>query len=166
LELSAAFDAIPAGEGKSPWGFSLSAKWLFLDAPLGLALLGNFSWSSGMDKSPQREGASLIVPLSWELGQGFSLLLSAGLFWPDWDRPAPRLLLSLGPLFNRGMFSAGLSLRGEFDFSAPSPVTLFGAGELRLFPPPSNLVFTLLGGFWNQGPRTGGFGGFALGTIF
>jgi hypothetical protein len=66
------------------------------------------------------------------------------------------------------MFGAGLSLRSEFDFSsaASSPVTLFGAGELRFFPPPSNLVFTLLGGFWNQGARTGGFGGFALGAIF
>ncbi|MDR3248306.1 MAG: PEGA domain-containing protein [Treponema sp.] len=185
LELAAAVDSVShaepdsldSGLGFGPWGFSLSTKWLFLppssDAPLSFALLGNFSWSSGMDKSPQREGASLIGPFSWDLGHGFSLLASPGLQWPDWDRPDPRLLLSLGPMFRRGTFSAGLSLRSEFDFSqiansntASSPVTLFTAGELTWSPPPSLLVLTLLGGFWNQGTRLGGFGGVAVGAIF
>jgi hypothetical protein len=139
--------------------------------PLGFALLGNFSWSTGMDKTPQREGSSLMGPFSWDMGNGFSLLFSPGLQWPDWDRPDPRLLLSLGPLFKRGTFSAGLSLRNEFDFSQignsnTAPVTLFTAAELTWSPPPSLLVFTLLAGFWNQGPRSGAFGGISLGAIF
>jgi hypothetical protein len=192
LELAASLGtSVPGGE--PPWGFSVSAKWLLRkpaapdrDLPLSLALLWGASWSSRGDQSPQREGASLMVPMSWDFDSGLSLLLSPGLHWPLWNRPEPRLLLSLGPSFRRGILSAGLSLRAEFDPLPPGdsgknggplgegppgaagegPVTLFGAAELKLFPPPSNLVFTALGGLWNRGSMLGGFGGFALGMIF
>jgi hypothetical protein len=197
LELSAALGN-SAPDDEPPWGFSVAAKWLAFKsvgqpaggaaAPLSLALLCGFSWASLMERTPQREGASLMVPMSWEFGPGLSLFFSPGLFWPGWDQPEPRLVLSLGPYVRRGIVSAGLSLRGEFDMvrpparkggalgegpagvpsgdGPPSPVTLFTAAEVKLLPPPSNIVLTVLGGFWNRGTELGGFGGFALGTIF
>jgi hypothetical protein len=202
LEVSAALGN-SAPDNESPWGFSLAAKWLFFKPvgqhagqsagqpigqftglPLSLALLCGFSWASHAEKTPQREGVSLMVPMSWDFAPGLSLLVSPGLFWPGWDQPEPRLILSLGPYVRRGIVSAGLSLRGEFDLARPSPrnggplgegpsggasvspVTFFAAAELKVLPSPSNLVLTVLGGLWNRGAQVGGFGGFALGTIF
>ncbi|MDR1971748.1 MAG: PEGA domain-containing protein [Treponema sp.] len=187
LELAAALGTAFGGGGEGLWGFSLSAKWLFLKPnmvgqpnhvgqpreagqpalPLSLALLGSFSWAENPERSPQREGLSLILPLCWDFGRGLSLIFSPGLFWPELKQGEPRLLLSLGPLYRRGMFSAGLSLRSELDFSGDgdsAPLSLFSAAELKFHP--SNLVFTLLGGLWNRGTETGAFGGFSLGMIF
>jgi hypothetical protein len=190
LELAAALGN-PALKEENFWGFSASAKWLFIgpggwnlagrNLPLQAALMGAFSWAPRAERTPQREGASLIVPLAWDFGSGFSLFAGPGLFWPGWKQGEPRLLLSLGPYFRRGMFSAGLSLRAEFELireglggplgegpgAGPgAPPVLFSAAELKLFPPVSNLVVTALGGFWNRGAAWGGFGGLALGAIF
>ncbi|MDR2375994.1 MAG: PEGA domain-containing protein [Treponema sp.] len=172
LELAAAFDVVFTGENTSPWGASLSLKFTGPAAGrnLAVALLGAFSWAQDMKKSPQREGASLVAPMSLELGRGLSLLLAPGIFWSAWEQPEPRLLLSLGSLYRRDMVSAGISLRGELDIAGTikggPPFDFFSSVELKLNPPPSNLVFTLAGGLWNSRSGPAAFGAFSLGLIF
>ncbi|MDR0669217.1 MAG: PEGA domain-containing protein [Treponema sp.] len=172
LELAGAVDLFFAGDNTSPWGFSLSLKRPFTGSgeKAGIALLGAFSWAQDMKKSPQREGASLIVPMSFDVAGGLSLLLAPGVFWSAWERPEPRPLLSLGSLYRRGMVSAEISLRGELDISRAvkggPPLDLFSSAGVTLNPPPSNLVFGLAGGLWNRTPGPAVFGVFSLGLIF
>jgi hypothetical protein len=108
--------------------------------------------------------------MSLDFGGGLSLLLAPGIFWFAWERPEPRLLLSLGSLYRRGMLSAGISLRGELDISGALKggplLDFFSSAELTLNPPPSNISFTLAGGLWNRSPGPAVFGVFSLGLIF
>ncbi|GHV41446.1 hypothetical protein AGMMS49546_17350 [Spirochaetia bacterium] len=179
LEIAAALDMVPVFGDKMPWGFSGSLKWLFLNPgekpPLGLAAAFTGSWAEDKAVSPQREGASLYFPLSWQFSPFFSVLLSPGVFWHAWNEGTPRLFLSTGILFRHSLFSAGISFRPEFDLSDGAytesnqsfdPVTLMTAAEIKFYPPPSNLVFTLSGGIWSKGNRKGGFGGIAIGIVY
>jgi hypothetical protein len=108
----------------------------------------------------------------------------------------PRLLLPGGVLFQHGFVSAGLSLRSEYRFGPAAEEVAYdpdrevsgndgGTGgsdepgglppwmgplavavELRLFPPPSSFVFSLLGGLWFAGNTMGGYGGVGIGFIY
>jgi hypothetical protein len=42
---------------------------------------------------------------------------------------------------------------------------MFGA-EFKFYPPPSNVVYSLLGGMWLRNNHIGGFGGIGLGLLF
>jgi hypothetical protein len=40
------------------------------------------------------------------------------------------------------------------------------AAEIRFFPPPSSMVFSLLGGGWFRDGRCGAYGGIGIGLIY
>jgi hypothetical protein len=177
LEFSAGLGVVPVfGDGMG-WAAGGSAKWLILRSrsvfPLEMASAASCFWTQKPLESPQRAGTSLYLPMSLGLGRFFSVLLSPGVFWAGFDEPVPRLVLSGGLLFRHSWFSAGLSLRPEFNISGRtkpdpdnSPVTLQSAVELKLYPPPSNLVYTLFGGLTAHGSYRGGFGGVGIGIIY
>ncbi|MDR0997502.1 MAG: PEGA domain-containing protein [Treponema sp.] len=174
LELAAALEAIPVPGGAAEWGFSLSPKWRFFKAPsLEAAAAAGFSWSSRMDLSPRRGGASFHFPLSWAPAPSLSLILAPGLYWRQWREGSPRPLLGAGILYRFAGFSAGLSLRQEYRIhklteagEGGARVVLLGAAELKWQPPRTNLVFTLLGGFRHWEGENAGFGGLGMGAVY
>ncbi|MDR2258782.1 MAG: PEGA domain-containing protein [Treponema sp.] len=178
LEITAVLNSLPKFGGPAVWGIAGSAKWVFLPGerglPLGFAAGLSYAWEEEGGAAPfgAGPGIGLYLPLSWRLGS-FSALFSPGIRWPVQDDLIPRLLFSGGLLFQGPWFTAGLSLRPEFNVSAASraengddPVFLLMGGEFKLYPPPSNLVFTLSGGAWLTGSGAGGFGGVAVGIIY
>jgi hypothetical protein len=177
LEISALLNALPKFDDTAAWGIAGSAKWVFLRGdgiPLGLAAGLSYAWENGPGAAPLGPGSGLgfWLPLSWNFSP-LSLLFSPGMRLPLPGDPIPRLLLSGGLLFQGPWFTAGLSLRPEFNFSESSgtgkdggPVFLLMGGEIKFYPPPSNLVFTLSGGAWLNGSGIGGFGGAGIGLIF
>jgi hypothetical protein len=191
LEFSAAMNASPEFSGGMGWGFSGSAKWEILRgtgalqaerAPmgrlsaLGLAIGLSYTWAGEGGEPPlgSGRGGGLYLPFSFQLNN-ISLLFSPGMRWPGPDDPIPRLLLSGGILYRGPWYSAGLSLRPEFDFTntgsrAGIPfadrVRFLTGGEFKFYPPPSNLVFSVFGGAWIRGGNAGGFGGAAIGILY
>jgi hypothetical protein len=179
LEINVVLNALPKFGDTAVWGFSGSGKWVFLRGEYGLPL----SFAAGLSYVWEEEGGaaplspagiSLYLPLAWRL-KPVSLLFSPGLRVPVPDDPVPRLFLSGGVLFQGNWFTAGFSLRPEFNFSTvpeagpgkdAGPVLLFTAGELKFYPPPSNLVFTLSGGVCMDNSGLGGFGGVGIGIIY
>jgi hypothetical protein len=178
LEITAVLNSLPKFGGPAVWAVSGSAKWVFFHGetglPLGFAAGLSYAWEEEPGAAPLGGGSgiSLCLPLSWRLAP-ISLLFSPGTRWPVHDDLIPRLFLSGGLLFQGPWFSAGLSLRPEFDFQAASgvkkngdPVFLLLGGEFKFYPPPSNLVFTLSGGAQLTGSTAGGFGGVGIGIIY
>ncbi|MDR1597227.1 MAG: hypothetical protein LBR99_05935, partial [Treponema sp.] len=100
------------------------------------------------------------------------LALSPAVLWTGEEGyPAesiPRFLFSGGVLFRQPFFTTGLSLRSEYIFRGT--VLDFGplmaAAEIRFFPPPSSMVFSLLGGGWFRDGRCGAYGGIGIGLIY
>jgi hypothetical protein len=102
-------------------------------------------------------------------------LFSSGVRWPGPGDPVPRLLLSAGALYQGPWFTAGLSAREEFDWTNSGSrsgipfsqrLRFHGGLEFNFYPPPSFIVYTLLGGMWIHGDRAGGFGGLGIGFIY
>jgi hypothetical protein len=73
---------------------------------------------------------------------------------------------STGILYRRSSFNSGVSMRYEFDFTKEINPRLLAGGEIHIFPPPSNFVFSIQGGMWIQETRTEGYGGIGIGMIF
>ncbi|MDR1240095.1 MAG: PEGA domain-containing protein [Treponema sp.] len=175
LELTANMNVLPNFDGDAtPWGLAASAKWLFFrDAgglPLDLAAGISYAWEMEDGTAPLGPGGGfgLTVPLSWRL-KFLTILFGPGMRVPVPGLAIPRLLLSGGLLFQGPWFTGGFSLRPEFNFSEPpetESVRLFLGGELKLYPPPSNLVFSLSGGAWFAGSALGGFGGVGIGLLY
>jgi hypothetical protein len=176
LELAAAFNMNPGSKDNEGYGFSGSAKYVFLSGagpPLGMAAAFSYAWAAAGGEAPLGigRGGGLYIPLSLNIDP-LTILLSPGMRWPGPDDPIPRLLLSAGTLFRRTWFTAGLSFRQEYDFTDTGDLsfaqrirTTLGA-ELKFYPPPSNVVYSLLGGMWLRNDRAGGFGGIGLGLLF
>ena len=183
FELSAAFNMNPGfGDGDDAggesWGFSGSAKYVFLkgSVPLEMAAGISYAWAQSGGEVPlgAGRGGGLYLPMSLNAGM-MKVIFSPGLRWPGPDDPIPRLLLSAGALFRWNWLTVGLSLRPELDFStagdragvsfAEKTRALYGA-EIKLYPPPSNLVYTFSGGVWQRGSSTGGFGGIGIGLLY
>ncbi|MDR0878792.1 MAG: PEGA domain-containing protein [Treponema sp.] len=180
LETSAVLNASPKFGGEAAWGISGAVKWVFLhgeaDLPLSMAAGFSFAWAGSGGEAPLSpgRGAVLYLPLSWRFN-AITALFSPAIRWIGPSDPVPRLLLSAGALYQASHFTAGLSLRPEFDFSPntdnrfSSPgdrIILKIGGEIKFYPPPSSLVFSLLGGAWFRGAYTGGFGGVGIGIIY
>jgi hypothetical protein len=176
LEIAAVLNSLPEFGGAAAWGISGSAKWVFLRGesglPLDFAAGLSYAWEEESGAAPlgAGPGLGLCLPLAWRRAP-VSLLFSPGMRWPVQNGLSPRLLLSGGLLFQGPWFTAGLSLRPEFNFSADSeagggPVFLLMGGECKFYPPPSNLVFSLSGGAWLTGSAAGGFGGVGVGIIY
>jgi hypothetical protein len=181
LEMTAALNTSPYFDEKAVNTFGGGLKWAFLKPGTGAvpaaALALSYAWASAGTLSPfgTAVGFALSLPFSWRLGEAFSLALSPGAFWTgDGGYPAetlPRLLLSAGLLFRRPVFTAGLSLQSRLLFAKteqedPGFGPLMAAAELRFFPPPSNVVFSLLGGGWTDRGKSGAFGGIGIGLIY
>jgi hypothetical protein len=169
LEIAGLLNALPRFGGSASWGFAGSAKWVLLrdddGPPLGLAAGLSYAWEDA--PLGPGAGAGLYVPLSWRFDR-LSLLFSPGVRWPVPVDLLPRLLVSGGLLYRGSWFIAGYSLRTELNFSEnrEGPFFFASAGELKFYPPPSNWVFTLSGGFWLSPSHAGGFGGLGFGLIF
>jgi len=179
LELSAALNVIPLFSGDAGAGVAGSAQYVFHKSgeaglPLTAAAGAVFSWTGNTGLTPfgMASGIELFFPLKLDMGRFFSFTLTPSALWTGdegfpWG-PVPRLLVSGGLLMQATYVGAGLSFRTEYDFTgrgAWPPYTMVGA-EVKLFPPPSSFVFSLMGGIWTQGNFLGGFGGLGIGMIY
>jgi hypothetical protein len=181
LEMTAALNVTPYFDKNAVTALGGGFKWAFVKSGAGAvpaaALALSYAWAKTGTLTPfgTAVGLALSLPLSWKAGNNLSLELSPGAFWTGKDGyPAealPRLLLSGGLLFRRPTLTAGLSLQGRVTIAGteredPGFGPLMAAAEIRFFPPPSNIVFSLLGGGWTDHGRFGGFGGIGIGLIY
>jgi hypothetical protein len=180
LEMSAALNVTPYFDETAVNALGGGLKWAFVKpgtgAGFGAAATLSYAWANAGTLTPfgAPVGLALSLPFSWRLGD-LSLALSPGVFWTgEGGYPAealPRLLLSGGLLFRRPTLTAGLSLQSRL-LAAPAGGEdpgfgpLMAAAEVRLFPPPSNMVFSLAGGAWADRGGYGGFGGIGIGLIY
>jgi hypothetical protein len=179
FEVTAALNINPDFDVDTIWGIAGSVKWEAVVPREGFPL----GWGAGLSYGWAREGTvtpfgmgtgvQLFLPLSWRLGPAFSLLFSPAVLWTGSQgypsEPAPRGILSGGVCFHHSFITAGISVRSEFAFSSRRPIdpqTVMLGGELKIFPPPSSFVFTLMGGAWFGNGKTGGFGGAGIGLIY
>jgi hypothetical protein len=181
FEMAAALNVTPYFDKEAVNALGGSLKWAFAKPGQGsgfsAAAALSYAWAKAGTLTPfgSPVGIALSIPLSWRLGEVLSLALSPGALWAGEDGyPAeaiPRLLLSGGLLFRQSVFTAGLSLQGRVLMAGTGRENagfgpLMAAGELRFFPPPSTMVFSLLGGLWADRDRFGGFGGIGIGLIY
>lgn len=188
VELAAAVNVLPFfGSDTVVYGALGSLKWRFLPAregfPLDMAGGLSYGWTQEGSLSPfgAGAGAQLFFPIAYRPGPRFSWTLTPALIWTGEEGypsgAVPRVLLSTGALFTSEYLMAGLSLRSEYRFGAadaaggsPAFASWFGplliGAEFRFFPPPSNLVFSILGGGWFFSGEAGAFGGFGIGLIY
>jgi len=179
LEVSAALNVNPSFAGDSTTGIGGSVKWVFLNPhkmalPLGAAVGLTGAWAGKTAFTPfgMASGMEAYLPIKLDFLRVFSFALGPGILWTGdegfpWD-PAPRLLVSSGVMAQLTHFSAGLSIRQEFNFTAGSswPPSIKAGAELKFYPPPSSFVFSVLGGIWKQDGHFGGFGGLGMGMIY
>ena len=183
LELCVSVNVLPFFQGEAYSAFSGGVKWLFpgskaadlsLDAAMGLVI----AWSDKLALSPfgMASGIELYFPFRLNFGRILSFTLSPAALWTGdnafpWE-PVPRLLVSGGLAMQLAYVSAGLSMRSEFNFYGGRgwPPFIMAGGEVRIFPPPSSFVFSLMGGLWTRessGSGTfGGFFGLGIGIIY
>jgi hypothetical protein len=181
FEITAALNITPYFDENTASALGGGLKWAFLrpgpGAGLTVAAALSYAWANEGTLTPfgAPAGAAFSLPFSWRLGEALSLGLSLGALWTGEEgyptEALPRLLLSGGLLFRRSVFTAGLSLQSRAllagtDREEAGFGPLMAAGEIRFFPPPSNMVFSLLGGAWTDSGRQGGFGGIGIGLIY
>jgi hypothetical protein len=177
LEMTAALNITPYFNDEAASALGGGFKWAFAKPGTGVmpgaAVALSYAWAKAGTLTPfgAATGVALSLPVSWRIGEALSLALSPGVFWTGEEgyptEAAPRLLLSGGLLFRRPAFTAGLSLQSRLAVAeGPSAGPLMAAMELRFFPPPSNMVFSLLGGGWADSGGYGGFGGIGIGLIY
>jgi hypothetical protein len=180
LELAAAFNATPGFKDDSGYGFSASAKYALFHSgnifPLGFAAALSYTWASSGSAAPLGSGSGAVLHFPLSLGMGsFTALFSPGMRLPGMNDSVPRLLLSAGLLLQGEWFAVGISLRPEFDFDntgsrAGIPfserVRIMSGAEVKFYPPPSNLVYTLLGGACVRGSQASGFGGIGIALLY
>jgi len=176
LEVSAALNVMPRFKEETRLGIGGSAKWAFInpgEKPFGAAAGLSFSWVEKSSQSPfgMGSGIELFFPFMINAGKYFSFVLCPAALWTGEEgfplEPAPRLLVSGGVIAQMTYFSAGLSIRQEYNFNGGQswPPSIIAGGEVKIFPPPSSFVFSLLGGIWSRDNSFGGFGGLGIGMI-
>lgn len=166
------------------WGAGGSAKFNILSGedsiPLALAAGVFGAWAGEADEADEADtadetgeaplscgkGGGIYLPFSVELSN-FSIVFSPGFFLHIQDDTVPLLLFSGGILYRHEWINTGLSARYELDFTGEQiNARLLAGAEARFYPPPSNLVFSLIGGIWKQSECMGGFGGLGFGVIY
>jgi hypothetical protein len=180
LEITAVLNSLPKFGGTAAWGAAGSFKYVFLHSdegvyPLGLAGGFSYAWAEdGAAPLGPGTGMGFYFPLSWRFN-ALTLIFSPGVQWPVPYDLVSRPVLAGGIHYRGSWFIAGLSVKQEFNVSDlksdrdernRSPFFLQAGGEIKFYPPPSNLVFTLSGGVWYNGSETGGFGGVGIGIIY
>jgi hypothetical protein len=157
------------------WGIAGSLKFNIFNNNLFAFAAGiSCAWADANGESPigAGRGTGLYAPVSIKLPspalEKVSFVLSPGVFWRDFVLPVPVLLLSAGALYRGEWLIAGISCRPEIDLRETSKenIRLFAGAELRFFPPPSFLVFSLHGGVMMINSRTDGYGGVGIGIIY
>jgi len=170
FELSASFNinSYLENQMQAGWGISGAAKYNIINTnPLFFAAGISYTWTANYGENPLTpgRGIGLHTPLSLELAS-FSITFCPSLFWHGHAEPIPSLHLSAGTLRRGNWVNTGLSMRYELDLKENSLSPRFLTGtEVHLFPPPSNFVFSVIGGMWTQEQRVGGFGGLKIGII-
>jgi len=171
LETAAHFNVNPRVDNVTGWGISGSVKYLILSGekfPLVLAAGLSYAWAdkNGDDPLSAGRGVGFHIPLSLDLSN-FSIVFSPAIFWRGPEGFTPALLLSAGALYRGAFFTSGLSARAEFDFTENTTSPKFLAGlEAHIFPPPSNLFFSIKAGIWTQDSLIGGYGSAGIGLIY
>jgi hypothetical protein len=179
-ELTILLNARPKFGDTAAWGAAGSFKYVFLHSdegvyPLGFAGGFSYAWAEdGAAPLGPGTGMGFCFPLSWRFN-ALTLIFSPGIQWPIPYDLVTRPVVAGGVHYRGSWFIAGLSLKQEFNVSDlksgrdernRSPVFLQAGGEIKLYPPPSNMVFTLSGGVWYNGSEVGGFGGVGIGLIY
>ncbi|MDR0321316.1 MAG: PEGA domain-containing protein [Treponema sp.] len=168
FEMITVFNINPYFEDKIGWGVSGSAKYNIINGsgsgPLMFAAGVSYYWASEFGEYPLSpgRGVGIHTPLSLELSS-VSIAFCPAVFWRGPEGLTPELLLSAGLLYRGSWLTWGISTRFEFDFTENPRI--FAGAELHLFPPPSNLVFSLHAGILTQN-NIGGYGGLAIGFVF
>jgi hypothetical protein len=171
FEVSSIFNANPQIGSGTGWGITGSLKYNIADgsgaSPLAFAAGFSYAWASENGESPLSpgRGVGIYLPLSFELSN-FSLALSPAVFWHGPEGAVPLLLISAGILYRGDTFNAGLSFRPEIDFKNTEKNKYLTGAEVKIYPPPSNLVFSFSAGVWTQNSVTGGYGGLGIGFIY
>jgi hypothetical protein len=178
MELGAALNVTAAFYDQTISAIGGSIKWTLKKSrpgsPLGMAAGLSYAWAEAGTRTPfgMGIGAAISLPLAWRLGEILSLALSPGMLWTgDEGYPTetiPRAVLAGGVLARQSFFTAGISLRSEYHFTGGGiePGPLMAGAEIKLFPPPSNFVFSFLGGGWFEGGNRGLYGGVGIGLIY
>jgi len=170
FELSGSFNINSYFENQKQtgWGLSGAAKYNIINTnPLFFAAGISYIWAANYGENPLTPGSGigLHAPLSLDL-ENFSITFCPSLFWHGPSGPIPSLLLSTGALYRGNWVNTGLSMRCELDLKENSlPPRFLTGAEVHLFPPPSNFVFSFIGGIWTQEQHIGGFGGLKIGII-
>jgi hypothetical protein len=170
LESSAYFNVNPRLENLTGWGITGSLKYNILNAnniPLAFATGVSYAWASENGEIPLSpgRGVGVFTPLSLELKM-FSFIFSPCVFWRGPEGAIPALLLSGGILYRSGWINAGVSARGEIDFTENTKPRFLTGAEGRFYPPPSNFIISLHAGMWAQDSSAGGYGGVGIGIIY
>jgi hypothetical protein len=179
LELAAALNVLPVIEEEAGLGMGASVKWAIqnpAETGFGAAAGAAFSWIGDTPVTPlgMERGIELFFPLQAAAG-AVSFILTPGCVWtkeegfpekPSSWETIPRLLVSGGFMARLPWATAGLSARAEFPLSGGADPSVMLGAEIKLFPPPSSFVFSLMTGFWKTGPHLGAFGGAGIGIIY
>jgi len=180
LELVTIVNINPFINNQTGWvvtqiGFAGSVKYSFFEStsPLALALGATYAWASKNGDYPLNpgRGVGFYLPLSFQI-TNFNVVFSPAIFWRGPEGLIPELLLSAGLLYKSDWLNAGLSARYELDFKEEQKARFFKnakfltGAEVRFFPSPSNLIYTIHGGVWAQNKSFGGYGGIKIGMIF
>jgi hypothetical protein len=180
LEVSAALNVLPRFDGEAGAGVAGGVKWLYLNPerglPLGLGAAAGavVSWTgtTGLTPFGMASGVEFLFPFKVDIGNIFSFSFAPAMTWTGdegfpWE-PAPRFLISGGLLARLAYISAGLSVRIEHNFSDGRswPPRVITGAEVKIFPPPSSFVFSLMSGIWTRDSRVGGFVGLGIGMIY
>jgi len=105
------------------------------------------------------------TPLSLEL-EKISIVFCPAAFWLGPEGIVPELLLSAGVMYRGGRFNTGISARYEFDFEESGNSRFLAGAEINIFPAPSNIVYSILGGILLRDSSLGYYAGLGIGLIF
>jgi hypothetical protein len=173
LALAAALSYGWAEEGaQSPFGMDAGVKLLLplswrLNPAFSLILAPALLWT-GNEGYPSEAIPRLLLPGGVLFQHGF---VSAGLSLRSEYRFGPAAKGAAHSLDSAVIGNADGVLGGTGGSDEPGGLPawmgpLAVAAELRLFPPPSSFIFSLLGGLWFAGNTMGGYGGVGVGFIY
>ncbi len=108
-------------------------------------------------------GVEAAVPIEFGAGGGF-VLLAPSISWTTAADEAPTVALSAGFGWRGRSWTAAFSGRTGFDLIQGPGATNLGL-ELKLFPPPSVLVFSFFCGAWLDDGKADAFAGAGFGIL-
>ncbi|HCM28302.1 MAG TPA: hypothetical protein DIC34_17525 [Treponema sp.] len=171
-ELAAAALVAQGNDGSSV-EFGASVRRAFLKAGGAIPLRSAFSLRYGTLSVDGRSafglarGVEAAFPV--ELGAaGPFVLLTPSASWTTAADEVPSAALSAGFGWRGRSWTAAFSGRTDFDLfsgALPGPEAAILGLELKLYPPPSVLVFSAFGGAWLEGGKAGAFAGAGFGIL-